>query len=129
MEPDRTWTMRELAREAEVSLGLASMVTTSLVELQAAVKTRKGLRVHEPGIILDAWSQDYDVRRSAYVMYRSWLTLDALTDLLKQRGADESAMRLRFGRAIRSCWSMNRALICWRFTGPGVSRAPSATCS
>ncbi len=71
LEPGRVWSMRELAAAAEVSLGLASMVTTALTELGGVLKGRSGLSVMDPGLLLDAWSDRYDLRRSLFRVWRS----------------------------------------------------------
>ncbi len=71
LEPGRIWTMRDLAQAAEVSLGLASMVTTALTEIGGVLKGRTGLSVLSPGLLLDAWSDRYDLRRSPFRAWRS----------------------------------------------------------
>lgn len=71
LEPGRVWSMRDLAAAAEVSLGLASMVTTTLTELGGVLKGRSGLSVLNPGLLLDAWSDRYDLRRSPFRIWRS----------------------------------------------------------
>ncbi len=71
LEPGRVWSMRDLAAAADVSLGLASMVTTTLTELGGVLKGRSGLSVMDPGLLLDAWSDRYDLRRSLFHTWRS----------------------------------------------------------
>jgi hypothetical protein len=71
LEPGRVWSMRELAATAEVSLGLASMVTTTLAELGGVLKGRSGLSLLNPEQLLDAWSDRYDLRRSLFGTWRS----------------------------------------------------------
>ncbi len=71
LEPGRVWSMRDLASAAEVSLGLASMVTSTLTELGGVLKGRNGLSVMDPGLLLDAWSDRYDLRRSPFRTWRS----------------------------------------------------------
>lgn len=72
LEPDKHWTMRELAQTAGISLGLVSMVTSALVNMGAAAKNRSGLSLLSPGALLEAWAQSYDLRRNAFCTYRSW---------------------------------------------------------
>jgi len=71
LDPEKHWTMRELAQVAGISLGLASMVTSALASMGLAAKNRTGLRLLNPGALLDAWAQSYDLRRSAFCVYRS----------------------------------------------------------
>jgi hypothetical protein len=71
LEPARVWAMRDLAQAADVSLGLASMVTTALTEIGGVAKGRTGLSLMNPGLLLDAWSERYDLRRSPFRTWRS----------------------------------------------------------
>ena len=70
MHPRRRWRMRELAAEAQISLGLASMVTTTLAEDRLVVKGRDGLQLFDPGGLLESWAQAYDIHRSAFRVFR-----------------------------------------------------------
>lgn len=72
LEPDRRWTLRELARIAGISLGLASMVSTILADMGLVAKHRAGLSLLSPKALLETWTQSYDLRRSAFCIYRSW---------------------------------------------------------
>jgi hypothetical protein len=71
LEQGRIWTMRDLAQASDVSLGLASMVTTALTEIGGIIKGRTGLSVLSPGLLLDAWTDRYDLRRSPFRAWRS----------------------------------------------------------
>lgn len=72
LEPERRWTLRELARTAGISLGLASMVSAILADMGHVAKHRSGLSLLSPKALLEAWAQSYDLRRSAFCVYRSW---------------------------------------------------------
>jgi hypothetical protein len=72
LEPERTWSMRALAQAASVSLGLASMTTTALAEMEVVRKGRSGVELLDPSALLDAWAEVYDLRSNAFVAYRSW---------------------------------------------------------
>jgi len=72
LKPDRHWNMRELARASQVSLGLASMATTALVNMGTVTKGRSGLELLGPAALLEAWSHSYDLQRSSFCLYRSW---------------------------------------------------------
>ena len=71
LEPEEHWNMRGLAESAGVSLGLTSMATTALANLGMVTKSRAGLELFAPTALLEAWSQSYDLRRSAFSIYRS----------------------------------------------------------
>jgi len=71
LNPEKRWKMRELAHAAGVSLGLASMVTTDLAEMHVVSKGRDGLTLFDGGELLNAWAQEYDLRRSNYRIFRS----------------------------------------------------------
>ena len=85
LEPARRWSMRELAASAEVSLGLASMVTSSLAEDDVASKSRAGMELDEPGRLLDAWKEFYDLRRSPLHTLRAWAPVSTLLSRLADR--------------------------------------------
>lgn len=71
LEPGTVWHMRDLAQASEVSLGLASMVTSTLAEQGLLLKGRSGLSVMDADALLDTWSQQYDLRRSLFQTWRS----------------------------------------------------------
>ena len=69
----RGWQVQELAREADVSLGLTSRIKEALVN-EAFVELREGLLfVREPASLLQAWRNAYSLpeRQSFYVMDKS----------------------------------------------------------
>ena len=98
MEPQRTWTMRDLARAAGVSLGMASMATTALAAAELITKGRGGLNVANPRVLLEAWAESYDLRRSAWHIYRSWWGVQELEQRLAQRCSAH-------GRSALTLWS------------------------
>ena len=89
MEPRRHWRMRDLARAADVSLGLASMVTTALADERLLVKGRDGLELFNPGNLLESWAQAYDIHRSPFRVFRSSQPTGALLTKLQRAFADD----------------------------------------
>jgi len=86
MEPQRHWHMRELAEAAQVSLGLASMATSSLAEDGFVTKDRSGLDLFDAGALLEAWSESYDIHRNTLRTYRAEISVSGLaTRLAEQR--------------------------------------------
>ena len=73
LNPDKRWSMRELAKTAQVSLGMASMVTTDLRSAGMVNKGRDGLTLLSPADLLSAWAEKYDLRRSPFRTFRSRL--------------------------------------------------------
>lgn len=71
LEPGTVWHMRDLAQSCGVSLGLASMVTSTLSDMGLMLKGRTGLSVQDAEALLDTWSEQYDLRRSLFQTWRS----------------------------------------------------------
>jgi hypothetical protein len=84
IHPRRRWRMRELAAQAHVSLGLASMVTTTLAEDRLVVKSRDGLQLFDPGGLLENWAQAYDIHRSVFRVFRTDQPAGSLLGKLRQ---------------------------------------------
>jgi hypothetical protein len=80
LDTERRWSMRDLAAAADISLGMASMVTSSLADEGLVKKSRTGLEVSAPGALLDAWAERYDLRRSIFRTYRSWEDVERLEE-------------------------------------------------
>ena len=100
LEPERRWRMRDLADDAQVSLGLASMVTSRLTEDGLATKSRSGFDLQNPGAVLDMWKETYDLKTSQLHALRSWVTLPTLITRLaesKRRLGPDYALTLWSG--------------------------------
>jgi hypothetical protein len=76
--PRRSWRVQELAKEAQVSLGLASRLKERLLDLEYAVEKENGLAVSRPGDLLEQWANTYSFRRNKVYDYFS---LDELKEL------------------------------------------------
>jgi len=98
MEPERVWTMRDLAKASGVSLGMASMVTTALANARLVTKGREGVTLADPGGLLDTWGESYDLRRSGFHIYRSWWRVEELEQRLASRATAH-------GRSALTLWS------------------------
>ena len=62
--PKRAWKVEELAKEAEVSLGLVSKVKALLRDREWIDERRDGLVLTEPEALLQEWSDNYSLRNS-----------------------------------------------------------------
>ncbi len=70
-EPMRMWQVQELAREADVSIGLASKAKQALMEEGYLRPPEGGLRLSDPVSLLESWCRRYtnrDETASCYVM-------------------------------------------------------------
>ena len=67
--PAKEWTLQELARRAEVSLGLVHRVNKALDDRLFAEKRRGHFSVQDPGSLLDAWRTYYVERRIRWQRY------------------------------------------------------------
>ena len=74
-QPKAAWTLTRLAEEATVSLRTAHLVVNGLEEKAFVSKARGGIRLTQPGALLDLWAGEYDLaqhrRRSFYTFARN----------------------------------------------------------
>ena len=74
-QPKAAWTLTRLAEEATVSLRTAHLVVNALEEKAFVSKARGGIRLTQPGALLDLWAGQYDLaqhpRRSFYTFARN----------------------------------------------------------
>jgi len=74
-QPEATWTMPRLAKEAGVSLRTVHLVLNALDEKAFIVKRRGAITLQKPGDLLDLWAQNYSVadlpRRTFYSFIKS----------------------------------------------------------
>jgi len=66
-EPRRDWQLQQLAKEAQVSLGLASNVKKLLVDREWVKSEADGLRLVDPQALLEEWAGRYSFRKSRVV--------------------------------------------------------------
>ncbi len=68
-EPRRAWKLGELARMAHVSLGQTSNVCQRLTNEAYIEKSSNGLKLREPGKLLDAWRDHYTIQSQPAAYY------------------------------------------------------------
>jgi hypothetical protein len=61
-DPSRPWQVQDLAKEAQISIGLASKVKQKLLDLDFATPSPNGLKLKEPEEVLQEWSRDYSYK-------------------------------------------------------------------
>jgi len=66
-EPRRTWKLQLLAKEAQVSLGLASNVKKLLSDREWIKTDPEGLRLVDPAALLEEWAGSYSFRKSRLI--------------------------------------------------------------
>lgn len=116
LEPSKTWNMRELAASCGISLGMASMVTTALVELGAIVKSRKGIALLDPTCLLDAWVKSYRINRNPFLAYYGSATRFSVQDLARY-GSSDWGLTLWSGAAVLLGETLPRARMAFYWTG------------
>jgi hypothetical protein len=63
INPNRSWTLRELAKEASLSVGQVFKVINRLEELDVILRQEQsGIRLTKPGGLLNAWRNEYSYR-------------------------------------------------------------------
>jgi len=76
--PYRTWKAIDLAKEAQVSLGMITQVSKKLIEEEWLKKTPQGISLIQPENLLADWSNNYTIKRNVQNNYYS---MKALQDL------------------------------------------------
>jgi len=69
--PYRTWKAIDLAKEAQVSLGMITQVSKKLIEEEWLKKTARGISIIQPENLLADWSNNYTIKRNTQFYYYS----------------------------------------------------------
>ena len=76
--PYRTWKAIDLAKEAQVSLGMITQVSKKLIEEEWLKKTSQGISLTQPENLLADWSNHYTIKRNIQNNYYSMKPLQDL---------------------------------------------------
>ena len=76
--PYRTWKAIDLAKEAQVSLGMITQVSKKLIEEEWLKKTSQGISLTNPENLLADWSNNYTIKRNVLNNYYSLKPLEDL---------------------------------------------------
>ena len=76
--PYRTWKAIDLAKEAQVSLGMITQVSKKLIEEEWLKKTSQGISLTQPEKLLVDWSNNYTIKRNVQNNYYSMKPLQDL---------------------------------------------------
>ncbi|MDG6224725.1 MAG: type IV toxin-antitoxin system AbiEi family antitoxin [Candidatus Thermoplasmatota archaeon] len=97
-DPDRTWRLEDISKEANVSLGLASNEIGRLAEEGYVEASRSSIRLVRPAELLDAWSSIYRIESENVIGYFCPITdVQDIYDRLK--GIPETDYALTLGCA------------------------------
>ena len=91
--PYRTWKAIDLAKEAQVSLGMITQVSKKLIEEEWLKKTSQGISLVQPENLLADWSNNYTIKRNVQNNYYS---MKALQDLEIEIGDTCSKMNIPY---------------------------------
>jgi len=101
--PRKDWSVKDLAREANISLGQASNLKKKLLdhEFIEEVKTQKGLRFHilNPETLLKRWAENYSYRKNRVKNYYSF---DEVKDIEKKLVNYCEANKIRYAFTLTS---------------------------
>ncbi len=75
VHPYRTWKAIDLAKEAQVSLGMITQVSKKLIEEEWLKKTSQGITLTQPENLLADWSNNYTIKRNALNNFYSMKSL------------------------------------------------------
>ena len=67
--PQQNWKTKSLAETAQVSFGQVSNVRKLLADREWLAQTESGIRLNNPGAVLDEWATQYRFRRNQIVDY------------------------------------------------------------
>lgn len=76
--PYRTWKVIDLAKVAQVSLGMITHVSKKLIEEEWLKKTSQGISLNQPENLLADWSDNYTIKRNIQTNYFSLKPLHEL---------------------------------------------------
>jgi len=76
--PYRTWKAIDLAKEAQVSLGMITQVSKKLIEEEWLKKTAQGISLIQPENLLADWSKNYTIKRN---VLNNFYSMKSLQDL------------------------------------------------
>lgn len=68
-DPARTWTLKGLATETGVSIGLIHRIATALENDLFAKKERRAFKLEDPARLLEAWREEYTRRAPKWARY------------------------------------------------------------
>lgn len=78
--PYQPWKTVDLAKEAQVSLGMITQVSKKLIEEEWLIKRSQGISLTQPEKLLADWSNNYTIRRNVLNNYYSLKSLLELED-------------------------------------------------
>ena len=103
-DPRHPWKVKDLASEAQISLGLASNVRRGLLSREWAQETRDGIVLAAPDLVLDAWNESYSPNLEQISLYTT-LHGKSLENSIRQLFADKSTKgKVMYGSFSAARW-------------------------
>lgn len=124
LHPGRSLTQREIARAVDMDEGFTSRIVAGLEEAELVVREPDGtIRARDPGLLLDAWREDYDFSKhhivKGHVPARSGeAALRQVADGLRRLNADHATT------GMAAAWLLNR-FAGFRIVATYVAQLPS----
>lgn len=72
-DPQRTWRLIKISEESKASLGYVHKVINSLHEQGYVEKEKTGIKITEPGKLLDLWAEEYDFSLNKVYSFYSFI--------------------------------------------------------
>ena len=82
--PYQGWRVIDLAKEADVSLGMITQVSKKLIEEEWMNKSSDGIVLSQPGLLLEDWTENYTIQRNELLNYYTLLPLQEIEQQLGQ---------------------------------------------
>jgi len=103
-DPQREWRILKLSKEANASLGYVHKVVTSLQEQGYLQRGKRGIKINEPGKLLDTWSLEYKFSLNKMYSFYSFIKeptkiMQRIEEASKKLGA-EYAMTMHAGASL-----------------------------
>ncbi|OGQ88056.1 MAG: hypothetical protein A2289_20490 [Deltaproteobacteria bacterium RIFOXYA12_FULL_58_15] len=125
LDPKRLWKVQELAKSAEVSIGLASRVKACLADREWLRLDANGLGVAEPRQLLQEWAGSYSFRKNVVTDYFSLQSVPEieakLAEVCSQRQWEYALTGFSGAARLVSAVRYNRVQA---FVGAGLNELP-----
>lgn len=89
-DPQRTWRLITISKESKASLGYVHKVVTALHEKGYVERGKSGIKLKDPGKLLDTWSMEYDFSLNKRYTFYSFIK----EPLKLMQKIDESSIKL-----------------------------------
>jgi DNA-binding MarR family transcriptional regulator len=108
VEPDRSFRQQELARETGLDDGFTSRIVHKLEADELVARADDGtVRVRDPGLLLDAWSERYDFGK--HTVIKGHVSARASEELIARIGAALESRKIRHAATgLSAAWLLTK---------------------